>query len=134
MWVLRRHYPQRLNALLGLILITLCIYVFKRDRIPLEISSPVVHISNIVKTPELLIKLTNASIVVKTPQPSKNYFHAKLDLSKNTAICHENDHLILYIFNLKEFQTERSRTFNMGVKTSRRLFCIYSWSTIEGYC
>lgn len=105
MWVLRRHYPPRLNALLGLILITLCIYVLKRDRIPLEPSSPIVGISNTAKIPELLIKPTNSPVIVKTPAPSKNYFHVKLDLSKNTALCQENDHLILYILStLKNFK------------------------------
>jgi len=112
MSILHQSYPPSLNVLLGLILITLGIYALQSGRIPLGPSTLTVNISNIAQTPEPLIKPTNAPIVVETPQPSKNYFHAKLDLSKNTAICHENDHLILYILstvmNFKRREVVRS--------------------------
>jgi len=43
-----------------------------------------------IKLPEIITNIKNSSII---------YLHVKLDLTSNTAICQENDYLIIYILS-----------------------------------
>lgn len=103
MWAVRRYYPPKLNALLGLILITLCIFVY-RDRLSsATLSAQIsqfVAVSNDPNKPELLIKSADSRVTASANSESSNiYLRTKLNLSKNTAICQESDHLIIYILS-----------------------------------
>ena len=82
MWIIRRHRPSNICIILFSILITICLYITFTDN-KLSNISPV-YLFNITPI------ISNSSV---------EYIKPRLDLTSNTAICQENDYIIIYILS-----------------------------------
>jgi hypothetical protein len=82
MWIIRRHRPSNVYLIFFLILFITCLYLTFHDNKSSETLT--IKLSDVTKN------IKNSSII---------YLHVQLDLTLNTAICQENDYLIIYVLS-----------------------------------
>jgi hypothetical protein len=124
MWIIRRHHPSKAYTIFFLILFLICLYIIFNDD-PVSNSLPpdiIVNVKNAsnplsIKLPDIAVNVKNAfnpfsiklpDITVNVNNASNVYLHVQLDLTSNTAICRENDYLIIYVLSTAHHVQRRS--------------------------
>ena len=89
MWLIRRHHPSKAYAICFLVLFSICLYItFYDNPLPSQV------------LPDIIVNVKNYT--------SNDYIHVRLDLTTNTALCRENDYLIIYVLSTAHNVQRRS--------------------------